>query len=129
MRYKKTIIAVVLSTLWVGASEFIRNQILFKSFWTELYHDLGLVFPEKTVNGLLWGIWSLFFASLVYTISQKFSFRSTVIISWCMGFLLMWLVIGNLGFLPVALLLYAIPLSVIEVVGASMIVKLIDTSK
>jgi hypothetical protein len=39
-----------------------------------------------------------------------------------MGFLLMWVVIGNLGVLPFGILPYALPLSIVEVLGATWII-------
>jgi hypothetical protein len=40
-----------------------------------------------------------------------------------MAFVLMWIVTGNLGVLPFKLLLYAIPLSILETFLAALIIK------
>jgi len=45
----------------------------------------------------------------------------TTFLSWFAGFVLMWLVAGNLGVLPFGILLYAIPLSLIEAFVATYI--------
>ena len=47
----------------------------------------------------------------------------TAIITWSMGFVLMWLVIGNMGVLPLSILPIAVPWSMVEVLGAVFIVK------
>ncbi len=45
----------------------------------------------------------------------------TAQISWIMAIMLMWLIIWNLGVLPVCILVYAIPLSLLEVFVAAFI--------
>jgi hypothetical protein len=121
---RKTILPIILSTIWISISEFLRNQILLKSFWENHYHGLGLIFPSQPVNGVLWGVWSLLFAIAIFIIAKKFSLIQTTFLSWFVGFVLMWVVIGNLGVLPYPLLEYAIPLSILEAFIASLIIKL-----
>ena len=123
MKTRKTVLAIVLAAVWIGASEFVRNQVLFKSYWVEHYAGLGLVFPEKPVNGALWGIWSLLFAVAVFVIAKKFTLIQTTLLAWFVGFVLMWAVIGNLGVLPPGLLPFAVPLSLLEAFLAAFIVK------
>ena len=112
-----------LATLWIASSEFIRNQLLFIAYWRDHYTSLGITFPETPTHGAVWGLWSLTFAVLIYGVSQKFSFKQTAILAWLFGFVMMWLVIGNLGVLPYGLLWFAVPLSIVEVVVATLIVK------
>ncbi len=120
---KKTVLPIFLATVWIGASEFVRNQLLFKSYWTDHYAGLGLVFPDKPVNGALWGIWSLLFAVAIYVIAKKFTLVQTALLAWFVGFVFMWVVIGNLGVLPNGLLVFAVPLSLLEAFVAAHIVK------
>jgi hypothetical protein len=123
MRILKNALAIVLATIWISISEFVRNEYLVKSFWTKHYQGLGLTFPSASINGAIWGAWSLLFAVIIFIISRKFSLLYTTIISWLSGFMMMWVVIGNLGVLPFGMLGYAIPLSVIEALIASLIIK------
>jgi hypothetical protein len=120
---KKTILPVLLAIVWISISEFARNEFLLKSFWTKHYQGLGLIFPSEPVNGAVWGIWSLLFAVAIYIIAKKFTLMQTTFLSWCMAFVMMWVVIGNLGVLPFGLLLYAIPLSILESFVATWIIK------
>lgn len=121
----KDIIAVSVTGLWVNASEFFRNEVLLKSFWTEHYRALGLVFPSEPVNGMMWMVWGFLFAYTIFFFSQKYSLLQTGLICWCVGFVLMWIVTWNLLVLPTALLMYAIPLSLLEsFVGAYLSKKL-----
>lgn len=114
--------SIIAATAWISISEFVRNQVLFSSYWTNHYHKLGLIFPSKPIHGAIWGIWSFVFASIIYALTRKFTFWQSVLIAWVNGFVLMWLVIGNLGVLPFGLLWYAIPLSVFEAIGATWLI-------
>lgn len=111
---RKTLLPVLLATTWISISEFIRNEFIVKTYWTKHYESLGLVFPSEPLNGAAWGLWSLLFAIAVFIISKKFTLMQTTFLSWFVGFVLMWVVAGNLGFLPFGLLVYAIPLSLLE---------------
>ncbi len=119
----KTILPILAATVWISISEFVRNEFIVKSFWTNHYNKLGLVFPSEPINGAVWGIWSLLFAIAIFILSTKFTLVQTTLFSWYMGFVLMWFVIGNMGVLPYGLLLYAIPLSLLEAFVASLIIK------
>ncbi len=114
----KHLAGIVVATAWIGASEFLRNQIVFNSYWTDHYRKLGLTFPSAPIHGAVWGVWSLALAVILYVLTQKFSFWQTVFLGWVNGFVLMWLVIGNLGVLPFSLLWFAVPWSLLEVTGA-----------
>jgi hypothetical protein len=120
---RKTVLPILVAAIWIGVSEFVRNSILLKSAWEAHYRGLGLVFPSAPVNGALWGLWSLLFAIAVFVVAKKFSLLQTALLSWLVGFVLMWVVIGNLGVLPGGLLYAAIPLSLLEAFLASFIVK------
>lgn len=128
MPTKKTVIAVILTTIWISISEFIRNEFLFKSYWVNHFQSLGLTFPDSPLNGAVWGLWSLCFAVGIFVLSKSLSFKKTVLTAWLFGFVLMWLVIGNLGVLPIGLLLFAVPLSLLEVSVAVLIIRKVSNS-
>ncbi len=115
------ILRLLLATLWISGSEFFRNQILLSSAWTEHYASLGLTFPAAPVNGALWGFWSLLFAGAIGVIATRFTLVQTTLLAWFVGFAMMWVVIGNLGVLPLGILPVALPLSLLEAFGASWI--------
>lgn len=119
---KQTLVSVFFATLWISISEFVRNSILLRSFWVEHYTQLGLLFPEEPINGAVWGLWSFVFAFILVVLSKRFSFNETIVLSWVIGFLSMWLVIGNLTVLPWGILPYAIPLSMLEVYVACLLI-------
>ena len=128
--FKKAILPILLATVWISISEFLRNEFLVKSYWTAHYESLGLVFPSEPVNGAIWGVWSLLFAIAIFILSRKFSLLQTTFLSWFAGFVLMWVVIGNMGVLPMGILFIAVPLSLLEAFIASyIIVKLAGPRK
>lgn len=122
----RTIAAIVAAWAWVGFSEFLRNQLLFEQLWVDHYRSLGLDFPNAPLNAALWMVWALVFVGVVWVISRRFSLWQTAALAWVLGFVLMWLVIGNLGVLPFVLLGFAVPLSMIEAAGAAFIVARVD---
>lgn len=121
--FRKSIVPIFLATIWISLSEFVRNQFIVQIHWIEHYKSLGLIFPTKTMNGIIWGIWSLLFAIIIFIISKKFTLWQTTFLSWFIGFVLMWVVIGNLGILPLGILFWAVPLSLFEALIASFIIK------
>jgi hypothetical protein len=126
---KKTmriVLAILAAGMWIGASEFIRNELLFKYIWIDHYAGLGLVFPSAMINNAVWGIWSFVFAGTLYVLSRKFSLIAAAVLGWVMGFVLMWLTVANLGVLPLMILLPAVPLSALEVFLALLILRRID---
>ena len=84
---------------------------------------MGLTFPSEPINGAIWGLWSLCFAIGIYFIAQKFSLTQTTLLAWFVGFVLMWLVTGNMNVLPFEILKFAVPLSVLESFLAVFIIK------
>ena len=121
--FRKTILPILVATIWISISEFVRNEILVKSYWTSHYESLGLTFPSEPINGAIWGLWSLFLAVGIFIISKKISLIETTFLSWFMAFVLMWVVIGNMGVLPSGLLYIAVPLSLLEAFLASFIIR------
>ena len=127
---KQTILPILLATIWISISEFARNEFLLKSYWTDHYQSLGLVFPSEPINGAVWGLWSLCFAIAIFIIAKKFSLLQTTLLSWFVAFILMWISSGNMGVLPFGILPFAIPLSLLEAFLASfIIIKLSEAKK
>ncbi|MCB0540701.1 MAG: hypothetical protein R2730_17170 [Chitinophagales bacterium] len=122
-KIKKTVLPIILATIWISISEFVRNELLLKSYWTEHYQNMGLVFPSEPINGAVWGLWSFLFAIAIYLIAKKFSLLQTTFLSWFVAFVLMWVVTGNMGVLPYGILYFAVPLSVLEAFLATFIFK------
>ncbi|MGP8155094.1 MAG: hypothetical protein ACLQBQ_13320 [Smithella sp.] len=110
----RSILAIILTGIWVNVSEFFRNNLLLKKYWVDHYQSLGIIFPSEPKNGIIWVVWGFLFAIAIYLISRKFNLMQTALISWFMAFVLMWVVALNLNILPSAILIYAVPLSLLE---------------
>lgn len=119
---KKTVLPVLAATVWISISEFVRNEFLLKSYWTEHYGSLGLTFPSEPINGAVWGLWSLLFAIAIWLLADGFSLIKTTLIAWFMAFVLMWVVTANMGVLPIGILWFAVPLSLLEAYVAAFII-------
>jgi hypothetical protein len=119
---RSSVLPILFATIWISISEFVRNTFVLHHYWTEHYRILGMTFPEQPVNGAVWGVWSLCFAIAIFIFSRKFTLLQSTLLSWFVGFVLLWLVIGNMGVLPFAILYYAIPLSLLEAFMASFII-------
>lgn len=120
----RNIIAIILTSVWVNASEFIRNEILLKTYWVDHYQSLGMSFPSEPTNGMIWIAWGFLFALAIFLISRKFNLIQTALIAWLMAFVLMWVVTFNLNVLPGAILIYAVPLSMLETfIGSYLCIK------
>jgi len=121
----RNIIAVILTGIWVNASEFFRNEVLLKTYWIDHYRSLGMTFPSEPLNGMIWVAWGFLFAIAIYIISRKFNLIQTTLVSWFMAFVLMWVVTWNLNVLPSAILIYAVPLSLLEAfIGSYICIKM-----
>lgn len=120
---KKSLHAILLAGLWINASEFFRNEVLVKSLWTAHFQSLGLTFPSAPLNGALWMLWGFVFAMVVLAISRRASLLQTTFALWLITFPMMWLVLWNLGVLPIGILPYAVPLSLLEVLVATLICR------
>ena len=117
--------AVALAGIWVNASEFFRNEVLLKTYWVDHYRSLRMTFPSEPQNGMMWIAWGVLFAIAIYFISRKFNLIQTALIAWFMAFVLMWVVAWNLNVLPMAILLYAVPLSLLEsFIGSYICIKI-----
>lgn len=117
------------ATVWISFSEFVRNEWLLKHFWVNHYEALGLEFPSAPVNGMIWGVWSLCLALGIFFLIKRLAFWLSAAIAWWMGFVMMWLVTGNMMVLPLGILPYAIPLSLLEVAVAAAILRKLSSNR
>lgn len=119
----KRITPVAVAGLWIALSEFVRNEFLFRDRWIDHYTSLGLQFKTLPINGFLWMVWSLLLAYILTRLLRRFSFTEAVFIAWLAAFVMMWVTVFNLQVLPLVLLIFAIPLSLLEVAIAGIIIK------
>lgn len=123
MASRHGLLAAATAGVWIVASEFARNELLFRTTWVDHFAALGLKFETLPLNGILWTVWSFALAYVIFALLRKFPFREAVFISWLAAFFMMWLTLHNLQVLPLRLLVAAVPLSVLEVVVAAAIIR------
>jgi len=114
---------ILLLALWINLAETARWILYSQAKFEALYRSLGLELPDKPINTILWLIWGVVIASLVFILSQKFTLVQTTLITWCAAFVLIWIVLWNFAILPLEILLIAAPLSLIEIFIAALISK------
>ncbi len=120
--FRKVFVPIFFASLWIVVSEFVRNEFLLKSIWIKHYENLGLEFVTTPINGIIWFVWAFAVAKLIFVFRSKFEFWESVVHTYSAGFVLMWLVTSNLGVLPVTILIYAVPLGLVEVIVATVII-------
>ena len=116
---KKIILATLASGIWMNASEFIRNELLLKDQWVSGFESLGLGFPGAPINGMVWGLWAFTMCAVIVVLLKQLSVLRATIVTWVLGFVLMWVAMLNLGVFPEGLLAIAISWSLIVLYGIS----------
>ena len=109
-----TLRAIAVAGAWIGLVEFLRNELLLAATWDAHYASLGLAFPRDPPNVAVWLVWSLVFAGTLYALTRRFTLAETVALGWIVGFVMMWLVTWNLAVLPLGILPFAVPASLLE---------------
>ena len=129
MKPYKIIGILLLATAWISVSEFVRNNLILQTNWNQYYEQLGLLFPSTTLNNIMWCVWSFCLALAIYIIQKRFNLLQTTLLTWLVAFVMMWITIGNLNVLPYSTLIFAIPLSLLEIFIAAYIIRTLDYSK
>lgn len=129
MKPYKIIGILLLATAWISVSEFVRNNLILQTNWNQYYEQLGLLFPSTTLNNIMWCVWSFCLALAIYIIQKRFNLLQTTLLTWLIAFVMMWITIGNLNVLPYSTLIFAIPLSLLEIFIAAYIIRTLDYSK
>lgn len=123
MKTRKILIAILVTGLWINISETIRWIFLIQEYWLEHYETMNITLPNEPINGVVWMIWGFLYAILIFILSAKFNLLQTTLLAWSAAFVLMWIVVWNVGVLPTGMLWYNVPLSLIEAFIAVWICK------
>jgi hypothetical protein len=126
---KRPLLAILSVFIWLSGMLFIRNEILLKDYRLNHYAELGITFPSEPINGAIWIFWSLLYAILFFILSNKYNLVQTGLLAWFSGFAMMEIVVGNMGVLPFGILIFAIPMSLIEAFVAAFLTKKFGTDR
>jgi hypothetical protein len=107
--FKKTILPILITGIWLNISITIGWILILESYWIKKYQSLNLVFPIGITNNIVWMIWGFMLATIVFTLSKKFTVLQTTFLGWFMAFAMMWVIVWNIGVLPTGMLLFNIP--------------------
>ena len=79
----------------------------------------NLVLPNEPINNILWIIWGIIIAVMIFIVSKKFKVLQTTFIVWITVYVMHWIALWNMAVLPINILWLAVPLTFINVlVGA-----------
>ncbi len=124
---KKTILPILLTGIWINISITIGWILILKSYWIEKYQSLNLVFPIGITNNIVWMIWGFMLATIVFILSKKFTVLQTTFLAWFVAFIMLWVIIWNVGILPTGMLLFNIPNSLFVTFISALICKKLST--
>ena len=105
---KKVGLPILLTGIWINVSITIGWMLILESYWVEKYQSLNLVFPTGLSNNIIWMIWGFMLAIIIYILSKKFTLVQTTFISWFVAFIMLWVIIWNIGVLPTKMLYFNI---------------------
>ena len=112
--FRKIFLPILITGIWINISESVRWILLIRPYWIQHYNSMDLVFPDKPINGVIWLIWGFLFAAIIFVLSKKFSILQTTFLSWFIIFVMLWIVLLNINILPVNILVFVVPLSLVE---------------
>jgi len=122
-RMAKSAWHILLLAVWINISETVRWVLFSKPKFDAVFHDHGQVMPDQPINNILWMVWGVIIAGIVYFLSAKFTVVKTTLTTWCAVCVTVWIVMWNLAVLPPGLLIVAVPLSLFEIYIAALIAQ------
>lgn len=112
---------ILVVAIWINFSETIRWVLYSKPRFDVFYQSMGLKLPNTPVNGILWMLWGVVMAVMVFVLARKFSLLHTTVLSWLVVFVMHWIALWNYAILPIGILWVVVPLSLLEIVVAAWI--------
>lgn len=121
--YKKTIWQIIIVSLWINIFETLRWMLFAKPDVDMYFKAANLVLPNQPINNILWLIWGIIIAVMIFIISKKFSVLQTTFIVWITVYVMHWIALWNMTVLPINILWLAVPLTFINVLIGVLISK------
>lgn len=129
-KLKSFVIIVLLTSIWVNASEVFRYFVIVMPRVKDYWNDLESVADMNWIIFGIWGIWDTILTAmtvfLFWLYAQRFgnnnrSVVSSAILAWIFFFVLYWVGAANMGFSDWSILWIVLPLSLIELIIANFI--------
>lgn len=119
VNFKKVIWPILLVSLWVNIFETLRWISFAKPEIDMHFKAANLILPNEPINNILWLIWGIIIAVIIFIISKKFKVLQTTFVVWIIVYVTHWIALWNFSVLPISVLWLAVPLTFINVfVGA-----------
>ena len=122
--FKKASWQILLVSLWINIFESLRWMLFAKPDIDMHFKTANLVLPNQPINNILWLVWGIIIAVMIFIISKKYKVVQTTFIVWITVYVMHWIALWNFAVLPINILWLAIPLTFINVlVGAFICTK------
>ena len=121
VNFKKAIWQILLVSLWINIFETLRWMLFARPYIDMHFKAANLVLPNEPVNNILWLIWEIIIAVMIFIISKKYKVLQTTFIVWITVYVMHWIALWNFAVLPINILLLAVPLSFINVLVGALI--------
>lgn len=119
VNFKKVIWPILLVSLWVNIFETLRWISFAKPEIDMHFKAANLLLPNEPINNILWLVWGILIAVIIFIISKKFKVLQTTFVVWIIVYVTHWIALWNFSVLPINVLWLAVPLTFINVfVGA-----------
>jgi hypothetical protein len=119
--FKKTIWQILLVSLWINIFETLRWILFAKPDLDMHFKAANLVLPNEFINIILWLIWGIIIAVMIFIISKKYKVLQTTFIVWITVYVMHWIALWNFAVLPINILWLAVPLTFINVLVGALI--------
>jgi len=120
---KKAIWKILLVSIWINIFETLRWMLFAKPEIDMHFKAANLVLPNEPINNLLWLIWGIIIAVMIFIVSKKFKVLQTTFIVWITVYVMHWIALWNMAVLPLNILWLAVPLTFINVLVGALISK------
>ena len=129
-KLKPFIIIVLITSIWVNASEVFRYFLFVMSRVKTCWNNLETVADMNWIIFGIWGIWDTLLTAmtvfLFWLYAQRFgnnirSVISSAVLAWIFFFVLYWVGAANMGYSDWSILWITLPLSLIELIIANFI--------
>ena len=114
---------IAVLAVWVNLAETVRWVLYSKSRFEAVYRSFGVELPNEPVNGILWMLWGVMIAWIVYALSRRFTLLQTTLITWLAVFVSVWIALWNFALLPLGMLPVVAPLSLLTVYVAALVAQ------
>ena len=113
--YRKAIWQVIILSIWINLAETIRWMAFAKPYFVSHYQNMNIEPPGGPLYLIIWFVWGVLLALLIYLISQKFSYVKATFIIWLSVFSGIWIMLFNLRLVTLPVLLAIAAFCFIEI--------------